>query len=850
MLSPRSQFIILWFYAFLTLALTAFGFAPLSYAQQAQPPAPAPVAQQPAPPSYNEADREMGVDVNAKIADWSGELDRIDKELDNKALRYRDLDRNRERLDALRGEMSGLIDGLRPKVDSFRQQVDSLGPAPGKDQPPEPEAVAKQRADWTATLGSLTVAQNAIEAARLRTGQIINKIQDIRRRRFTERLFERVPEAHAWQTWQNAPAQMVYAIGQAGQAVANWWMLEDTPGDVAFTLFVAAVMALLLTFVSRRGAHQVRFWRGQDQPPFWRRGAGAAWLILLRALPIVAPVTFLYFALHKQELLPADVDRLAYSAMRAILIVTVVITLVTTALAPRHPEWRLIPTSDGSARRVRRLVVALALVYALNLFLGTVRSVAFAPFSVTVAQSCISSIVIALLVMAILRTKLRPANIEGATELNWLRGLRIPIWATALLILFTATAGYISLARFLSAQLIVTGTILAIVYLMMVWIDAFGQSISDENAVTGRWLMSTFRCEKRRCEQLALPVTLGLKLAVLLLSVPLILLQWGFDWKDISEWGQELFVGFRIGNTQISIAALLASFMVFALGYAAARLFQGWLDRRVLQPAGVSHGVRDSIRTGVGYIGVIIAALFAVSYAGLDLSNLALVAGALSVGIGLGLQSVVNNFVSGLILLVERPIKVGDQVVVGGEEGVVRRISVRSTEIETFDRANVLVPNAYFISETVKNWTLHNYSARIVLPITVAYGSDARRVRDILVAVAKQNGQVMATPEPFAQLDEFGDGGLVFKLYVYLYDLTKGGGVRSDLRIAVLEAFASEGIVMPNGVKDINLMNMDWVKRAGSPHPVTAMRDRRKRRLLAREGHANGNGHGRPRTDN
>src|SRR5262249_10687260 len=159
------------------------------------------------------------------------------------------------------------------------------------------------------------------------------------------------------------------------------------------------------------------------------------------------------------------------------------------------------------------------------------------------------------------------------------------------------------------------------------------------------------------------------KFIVLILSVPLILLQWGFDWKDIAEWSRELFVGFRIGNTQISIAAILAALLVFILGSAAARLFQRWLDHQVFQPAGISYGGRHPIRTVVGYAGVIVAALIASSYAGLDLSSLALVAGALSVGIGLGLQGMVNNFVSGLILLMERPIKVGDWVVVKGEEG-------------------------------------------------------------------------------------------------------------------------------------------------------------------------------------
>jgi potassium-dependent mechanosensitive channel len=190
----------------------------------------------------------------------------------------------------------------------------------------------------------------------------------------------------------------------------------------------------------------------------------------------------------------------------------------------------------------------------------------------------------------------------------------------------------------------------------------------------------------------------------------------------VRDWYNQLFFGFHIANTQVSVAALLASVIVFALGYGAARLFQRWLDNQVLQPAGLSGGVRHSISTAAGYTGVVIAALFAFSYAGFNLSNLALVAGALSVGIGFGLQSLVNNFVSGLILLAERPIKVGDLVMVGGEEGYVRKISVRSTEIETFDRAHVLVPNSYLVAEKVKNWTLRNNVRRLGIAVGVGSG--------------------------------------------------------------------------------------------------------------------------------
>ncbi len=221
------------------------------------------------------------------------------------------------------------------------------------------------------------------------------------------------------------------------------------------------------------------------------------------------------------------------------------------------------------------------------------------------------------------------------------------------------------------------------------------------------------------------------------------------------------------------------------------------------------------------------AALIALSYAGFNLSNLAIVAGAFSVGIGFGLQSVVSNFVSGLILLAERPIKVGDLVTVGGEEGYVRKISVRSTEIETFDRSNVLVPNSSFITDKVKNWTLRNNIVRLKIGVGVAYGTDPRKVKAALLKVAQDNLNVMTSPEPFVDFEDFGADAMNFKLYAYIGDLNKSISTRTDLRIAILEAFHAAGIVMPAEQVPPQLLDAEWLRAAikqyiANPSPAPA----------------------------
>jgi small-conductance mechanosensitive channel len=518
----------------------------------------------------------------------------------------------------------------------------------------------------------------------------------------------------------------------------------------------------------------------------------------------------LYHMVAETHALPERVDWIFYLAAQSTVTIFAVSALACTVLAPAAANWRLIPASDRAAARICGLVVALAIVYGLTTLLYAVTRIVQAPFALTIAVAFPSSLLLAGIVVAILFTKLNGECRDGMPSLRWLTALRIPIWITVAAIVVSALTGYLALSRFLAQQLIVTGSILALVYLLLLWVDGISRSLSDDTTRTGRWLEQRAGLGQRRRKQLALPIGLSLKSAVLVVSVPLILLQWGYSWSDIYDWYGQLFFGFHIGNTQVSFAVLLASIIVFGLAYAAARIFEGWLDAHVLKPAGVSGGVRDSIRAGLGYVGIVIAALAAFSYAGFNLSNLAIVAGAFSVGIGFGLQSVINNFVSGLILLAERPIKVGDLVVVGSEEGYVRRISVRSTEVETSERARILIPNSYLITEKVKNWTLRDNIRRIVIPVSVARACDPRKVRAILLKVAQDNPDVMTMPAPSVELEEFGADSLEFKLYAFI-DLGKGG-TSTDLRIAILDAFDDAGIASPFRRTDVTLRNMDWLR--------------------------------------
>ncbi len=694
---------------------------------------------------------------------------------------------------------------LGPRLREINARLEQLG-APPAEGVSEPEIVANERRALIEEKATINALTGQAEELSLQVSSDIERIGELRRELFTNTLTKRVTIDLTLAG--EAFAAFLDEVNQLYRSVASWvrfvlrFKIEAFLGATFFALLAAAVIFI----GGRRMVGRLIVRDPANQKPSYLSRVSVAFFSSL--LPAAAILVFFIVALsfyHGFNVLRGDILLLFGALARVTTIVFLVHRLARAVLAPFLPAWRLVDIATAPARRLYWLAMAIALVTAFDHFATVVSEVLNSPLSVTVAKTLVASVLVGLLVFAVGLVK----PFEGEDGLRrWPLLIRIPLFLLGASPILAAMLGYTVLARFVLHQIVVSGAIAVTMYIGFLAAQAMSDEHAFANTLVGRRIRRAFALDDAAMDRFGVAAGIVLNIAILVAGIPLILLQWGFQAQEIFASAWKVMNEVRIGSFSFSLLALFGGILVFIVGYFVTRWLQGWLDDRVMARGRVDAGVRNSIRTAIGYLGIAVAAMIGISAAGIDLSNFALVAGALSLGIGFGLQNIVNNFVSGLILLAERPFKSGDWIVAGAVQGTVKKISVRATEIETFQRQTIILPNSELINAAVGNWTHKNKLGRVEIRIGVAYGSDARKVSDILLELARNHPMVTKNPEPFVYFVDFGDSALIFELRVFLFDVLNSLTVQNDIRFALYDRLKAEGIEIPFPQRDIHVKAM------------------------------------------
>lgn len=383
-------------------------------------------------------------------------------------------------------------------------------------------------------------------------------------------------------------------------------------------------------------------------------------------------------------------------------------------------------------------------------------------------------------------------------------GFGVGCWLVAIL----EIVGYHALAQFIFQ--VVSGSF---VVLGMVWfsISVVGDFFDTLEYAHRHWQQKVRRGLGLKSDE-ALPGAFWLRLVAALLiwviAFLVLLRVWGLPDEAIISLLHQLRDGFDVGKWHLVPANILFGIVLFALLIAVSRWFRRRLEVDWLNRTQLTRGGREAVATISWYLGISFALLAGLATAGVDIGSLAIIAGAFSVGIGFGLQHVVSNFIAGLILLFERPVRPGDWVVIGKVEGYVQKINIRSTRIQTFDFADVLVPNSELITQPLTNWMLHDAYGRVCIPVQVAYGAEPAEVKAILLNIANHHPRVLqeGPMPPKVLFMGFGESSLNFELRVLVKKADEAADVRSDINFAIDEKFKQAGIRMPFPHREVHLI--------------------------------------------
>lgn len=749
------------------------------------------------------------------------QIDALRSQLDAIEKAMKDDKASNQDLDSLRGKVSDVADAaqkvsssLQPDRDAAKARLDQLGPPPAAGTKEAPELAATRR-DAQKAFDTVDARIKTADGIALEAQQTANQLINLRRTRFQETISQRTNSPLSRPFWSEPAAAFP-------RDLANLRAFSDTvKSDVATswssgnrTVLISCVVLglLLMTVVRFYIESRVRSLTANRMPPGrLRRSALIVGIALTSTLTTGLGTQLLYTGLNWNDVFSEDTDEMARALVRIVFFGAFVAGLGRALISAKRPSWRLPAIPDETALALRRFPMLISLAVVLFYFLKELNRTIGTSLAATVVTSSLQAIVLTLLAaVALLRlSRTHHHDVDGTPPPPR------PIWAS----LFIAAAwiaivaswiglltGFIAFASFMAGQVVWTAIVIAATYLTMRLVDDLFETLLSEKGPMSARAQAVFGTHPKLLDQAGVLLSGVVRLALFLFGLTAVMSGFGAGASDILALGSKL-QSLKIYNVELKPSQILSAIVLFFLGLLAVRVIKNWMSEQYLPRTNLDPGMRSSLTTLLGYVGIVIVVAIALLAMGLSVQNVAWVASALSVGIGFGLQAIVQNFISGLILLAERPVKVGDWVVLDDAEGDIRRINVRATEIQVADRSTIIVPNSSFITKPVRNMTMANPQGRVLFKMPMPLDSDPLAIRELMLAAMHDHASVQETPSPLVMLDNVDHAAMTFMAICYVGSPRDTGGVKSDLLFDIIARLRDAGIPL--------LRPQDLVLRSG-----------------------------------
>jgi len=735
-----------------------------------------------------------------------------------------------------RRDADAAVAALAPQLEQIDARIAQLGPL--DDGATEERSISRQR-------GALDQQRSQLDADIKRgkllaedARQLSDSIEKTRAQQFGEQLGRKVGSPLSPALWRqfaaSLPDDLARLQGLYRQAAGGLKAAVAAHGWTA--PLVGAGLALLMVFPLRLWLRRLgRRYAASERAPDGRlrRSGLAVWLLLVGTLLPGFAAMVVVASLRGISAIPPRLESVADIFVLASFVAAFYAALAASLLVPHRPSWRLLGIDDVAALHLRRFAWGAAGLTWLSALLREINrsartsTVSTVTLDGLVALSYVALIMAALVTLARLHRRRAAAAAQAeqeagaaadgrpprATRSGWLVLARLGGHLTVLSALVATLLGYLNFAMFLAQQMVWVTVVVMAVALLTRFADDLSLWLFAPDSAFGRTLRLSTGVSPARMEQAGVLLSAVLRIGVVLLGIAAVVVWFG-NTAALSAWADTLNTGLKIGGQTLRPSALLWALLVLLLGLGLMKVLQQWLVDTWLPRTGLDSGARNSISTVARYLGIALAVLWSLATLGIGFEKLALLASALSVGIGFGLQAITQNFVSGLILLAERPVKIGDWVKIGDQEGDIRRISVRSTEIQVGDKSTLIVPNSELITKTIRNMTMANALGRVQIQFSVPLGADVGRVRQLLLELFAGHEKVLDEPAPSVFIDSISGGLVALNCFAYVSSPRAVYGVRSDLLFALLQAIAEQGIALVTPT-DVRVMHAD--PRADDP---------------------------------
>ena len=755
--------------------------------------------------SPQQAKAETSSDV-ISIEQANKKLDDITLQLNlNKATKAQ-TDEFLEFLSSLQNNLISSRQEYISEQETLQKKLNMLGPKPELSAN-EPKDIMLERKEFSAKADKLKVQIAQIDLLSAKIDEINGLILKKRNQELLDSILVKQSSIFHPKEFLDSLATFCHFVFDLSKSPINWYQNLSTENqkevkDSIFLVFLSIFGAFIFSMVVRL---YIKRWFGYrlgiEHPDYWQKARAGIGMFLVKSIVPVTCIGIFLFWLQSDNLDNGnDFGILLQNIVLYLLYYYLIKSAVKITFAPAHSQWRLIEVSDDCARiGSKALIFSTAAICLVSFFQDLATQMHYNQniiYSLKIFGNAVKAFCIIWVTKSFLYNNRSLSDDEisddaAITELSISSKASLLISFGMAIAFMVSLFGYIKLSEYVINHFIVSVIMIGIFYIADKLLLGILRRI-----LRLRFWIKTFRISHKTLIKSEFWIGLLLTPIIWIICFLSLLAVWGVSVDLLLARTQSFLVGFNIGGIHISITSILLGIISFFVFLSLFKLLKNSFSDGNLSKIEMDEGIRNSIISSINFLGLIISGILAIAVMGGSLSSLAIIAGALSFGAGLGLQNMVSNLAAGMTILWERPIKIGDWIIINNQEGIVKQINMRFTILETWDKSTVIIPNSDILSQSLINYTYKDKTGRVAIKISVGYESNVKQIREDLLEIASSNENVLNSPSPSVTFSNLG-AGLEFQLNCFTDNIFKRAEIGNDLREKIISRFQELNIEMP-----------------------------------------------------